>query len=84
MLNELNKIKVNDKGLDIKTRNDIIEGVFKKQKNINEKTLKTYLLSINYLGAKIIEEYKIEGYQGIMQFANSMGSYIDFKKYRKC
>ena len=80
VLNELNKIKVNDKGLDIKTRNDIIEGVFKKQKNINEKTLKTYLLSINYLGAKIIEEYKIEGYQGDKQFANSMGSYIDFKK----
>lgn len=38
----------------------MIEGLFKKQKNITEKSLINYLKKMNYMNT---DQYKIEGYQ---------------------
>ena len=77
MLNELNKIKVNGKFIEHGMKQKMIEGLFKKQKNITEKSLINYLKKMNYMNT---DQYKIEGYQKEKAFASSLASYIDFTR----
>lgn len=55
----------------------MIEGLFKKQKNVTEKSLINYLKKMNYMNT---DQYKIEGYQKEKAFASSLASYIDFTR----
>lgn len=77
MLNELNKIKVNGKFIEHDMKQKMIEGLFKKQKNVTEKSLINYLKKMNYMNT---DQYKIEGYQKEKAFASSLASYIDFTR----
>ena len=77
MLNELNKIKVNGKFIEHGMKQKMIEGLFKKQKNITEKSLINYLKKMNYMNT---DQYKIEGYQKEKAFASSLASHIDFTR----
>ena len=77
MLNELNKIKVNGKFIEHDMKQKMIEGLFKKQKNVTEKSVINYLKKMNYMNT---DQYKIEGYQKEKAFASSLASYIDFTR----
>ena len=73
ILNELNKVQVNDEFLNKEIKNKIIENLFKKSKKISEKNFKEYLL-VNQIANKTVE------LNGIKDFFNSnYVSYIKFK-----
>ena len=73
ILNELNKVQVNNEFLNMKNKKKIIEDLFKKSKKISEKNFKEYLL-VNQIANKTVE------LNGIKDFFNSnYVSYIKFK-----
>ena len=73
ILNELNKVQVNNEFLNMKNKKKIIEELFKKSKKISEKNFKEYLL-VNQIANKTVE------LNGIKDFFNSnYVSYIKFK-----
>jgi len=73
ILNELNKVQVNNEFLNKEIKNKIIEDLFKKSKKISEKNLKEYLL-VNQITNKIVE---LDGIKDA--FNCSYVSYIKFK-----
>lgn len=77
LLNELNKIRINDKLIDSKFKQKIIENVFKKNRTVKENKLINYLFKECYQNA---DKYIITGYQKDKEFSSSLASYIDFTK----
>lgn len=73
ILNELNKVQVNNEFLNKEIKNKIIEDLFKKSKKISEKNFKEYLL-VNQITNKIVE---LDGIKDA--FNCNYISYIKFK-----
>jgi CRISPR-associated endonuclease Csn1 len=78
VMNELKQIRVNDKKLELKFQQKILEDFFMKTPGtITDKKFKNYLIFSgeysNYEG-----DLKITGYSADGKFANNMQSYIDF------
>ena len=73
ILNELNKVQVNDEFLNKEIKNKIIENLFKKSKKISEKNFKEYLL-VNQIANKTVE---LKGVKDA--FNSNYVSYIKFK-----
>ncbi len=75
LLNELNKIRINKKFIDIDAKRLIIRGLFQKQKKVSEKSFKEFLLKNNLIQTKDVE---ITGYQDDKSFASRLNSWVDF------
>ena len=73
ILNELNKVQVNDEFLNKEIKKKIIEDLFKKSKKISEKNFKEYLL-VNQIANKTVELKGIKD-----AFNSNYVSYIKFK-----
>ena len=73
ILNELNKVQVNDEFLNKEIKSKIIEDLFKKSKKISEKNFKEYLL-VNQIANKTVE---LKGVKDA--FNSNYVSYIKFK-----
>ena len=73
ILNELNKVQVNDGFLNKEIKKKIIEDLFKKSKKISEKNFKEYLL-VNQIATKTVE---LKGVKDA--FNSNYVSYIKFK-----
>ena len=74
--NELNKIRVNDRLLEIDAKNAIIRELFMKYKSVTEKKLKKWLVNNQYCN----EDAEIRGFQKKEKFSTSLTPWIDFKK----
>lgn len=72
--NELNKIRVDDKLLEVDVKNDIYNELFMKNKTVTEKKLKNWLVN-NQCCRKDAE---IKGFQKENQFSTSLTPWIDF------
>lgn len=73
LLDELNKVRINEKLIPFETKIDIIDRLFKRQKKVNYKTLESYYKT--YLN---VENISIKGLKKENSFAASLDSYIDF------
>lgn len=81
LLNELNKIKINNKLIDKQTKEHIIEELFKSKKTVKSKDLIKWIENNPYGFIKNInDDITIEGTQKENEFAASLMSYYDFKK----
>lgn len=74
--NELNKIRVNDRLLEIDAKNAIIRELFMKYKSVTEKSLKKWLVNNQYCN----EDAEIRGFQKKEKFSTSLTPWIDFTK----
>lgn len=74
--NELNKIRVNDRLLEIDVKNAIIRELFMKYKSVTEKSLKKWLVNNQYCN----EDAEIRGFQKKEKFSTSLTPWIDFTK----
>lgn len=74
--NELNKIRVNDRLLEIDAKNAIIRELFMKYKSVTEKKLKKWLVNNQYCN----EDAEIRGFQKKEKFSTSLTPWIDFTK----
>lgn len=77
VLNEVNKITVNDELLDVMTKNRIIEELFMNKKTVKEKDLVRFLSDENIICSS---DFKIRGYQKEKEFASSLAPWIDMKR----
>ena len=78
VMNELKQIRVNDRKLELKFQQQILEDFFKKTSGtITERKFKNYLIST---GEYSMEggSFRITGYSADGKFANNMQSYVDF------
>ena len=78
VMNELKQIRVNDRKLELKFQQQILEDFFKKTSGtITERKFKNYLIST---GEYSMEggNFRITGYSADSKFANNMQSYVDF------
>lgn len=78
VMNELKQIRVNDRKLELKFQQQVLEDFFMKTSGtITEKKFKNYLIST---GEYSMENgnLRITGYSADGKFANNMQSYIDF------
>ena len=78
VMNELKQIRVNDRKLELKFQQQILEDFFKKTSGtITERKFKNYLIST---GEYSMEggKFRITGYSADGKFANNMQSYVDF------
>lgn len=78
VLNEVNKIRVNDELLSIDVKNQIIEDIFMNKKKVKEKDLLNWF-KINHIFLNN-ESLEIKGFQKEKEFSTSLSSWIDFKK----
>lgn len=74
--NELNKIRVNDRLLEIDAKNAIIRELFMQYKSVTEKSLKKWLVNNQYCN----EDAEIRGFQKKEKFSTSLTPWIDFTK----
>ncbi|HHX68352.1 MAG TPA: type II CRISPR RNA-guided endonuclease Cas9 [Gallicola sp.] len=75
LLNELNKVRINNKLIDVEVKKSIIRGLFQKQKKVSEKAFKDFLFKNNLIESKDVQ---ITGYQDDKAFASTLSSWIDF------
>lgn len=76
ILNELNKLCINGKLIDYDIKMDLLENLFKKQKKITIKNVKTYLE--NKFSCSV--ELTTSNNKEFRDFGNSLSSYISFKE----
>ena len=74
ILNELNKVQVNDEFLNEENKRKIIDELFKENKKVNEKKFKEYLL-VNQIANRTVELKGIKD-----SFNSNYVSYIKFKE----
>ena len=72
--NELNKIRVDDKLLEVDVKNDIYNELFMKNKTVTEKKLKNWLVNNQCCN----KDAEIKGFQKENQFSTSLTPWIDF------
>ncbi len=78
VMNELKQIRVNDRKLELKFQQQILEDFFMKTSGtITEKKFKNYLISTGECNMEG-ENLRITGYSADGKFANNMQSYVDF------
>ena len=78
VMNELKQIRVNDRKLELKFQQQILEDFFMKTSGtISEKKFKNYLISTGECNMEG-ENLRITGYSADGKFANNMQSYVDF------
>ncbi len=81
LLNELNKIKINDKFIEKNIKEEIINDLFKTKKTVKTKDLEKWIrLNPDGFIKNSGDEIIIEGTQGENEFAASLVSYFDFNK----
>ncbi|MDE7424847.1 MAG: type II CRISPR RNA-guided endonuclease Cas9 [Lachnospiraceae bacterium] len=88
LLNELNKIRINNKLIPLETRNKLIKEKFKKTKKVTKENLQEWLeknqfpITKTQDGSVKIDKksYEISGFQKEDEFASSLSSYIDFTR----
>lgn len=81
LLNELNKVKINDNFIDKDIKEEIIEDIFKVKKTVKIKDIEEWIRkNPNGFIKNYSDEIIIEGTQGENEFAASLSSYCDFKK----
>ncbi|MEG0289849.1 MAG: type II CRISPR RNA-guided endonuclease Cas9, partial [Erysipelotrichaceae bacterium] len=78
VLNELNKIRVNDKLIEYKTKMEIINDIFLVKKKIKEKDIHDFLITKQYYHQG--DNIEIKGFQKENEFSTSLEPWIDFKK----
>lgn len=81
LLNELNKVRVNDRFISKEVKKEIIEENFKRKKTVKVKDIEKWIRKnpSGFITNKSTE-ILIEGTQQEDQFATSLGSYYDFQK----
>ncbi len=78
VMNELKQIRVNDRKLELKFQQQILEDFFKKTSGtITERKFKNYLISTDEYSMEG-GNFRITGYSADGKFANNMQSYVDF------
>lgn len=78
---ELNKVRVNDKLLDVNVKNQIFDELFAKQKSVSKKTLEKWIKNHIYLFINTnTENITITGLQKEEKFVSSLTPWIDFSK----
>ena len=78
VMNELKQIRVNDRNLELKFQQQILEDFFKKTSGtITERKFKNYLISTGEYSMEG-DNFRITGYSADGKFANNMQSYVDF------
>ena len=78
VMNELKQIRVNDRKLELKFQQQILEDFFKKTSGtITERKFKNYLISTGEYSMEG-DNFRITGYSADGKFANNMQSYVDF------
>ncbi|MEG0093741.1 MAG: type II CRISPR RNA-guided endonuclease Cas9 [Erysipelotrichaceae bacterium] len=78
VLNELNKIRINDKLIEYKTKMEIINDIFLVKKKIKEKDIREFLIVKQYYHQD--DNIEIKGFQKENEFSTSLEPWIDFKK----
>ncbi|MEG2410875.1 MAG: type II CRISPR RNA-guided endonuclease Cas9, partial [Erysipelotrichaceae bacterium] len=78
VLNELNKIRVNDKLIEYKTKMEIINDIFLVKKKIKEKDIHDFLITKQYYHQG--DNIELKGFQKENEFSTSLEPWIDFKK----
>lgn len=81
LLNELNKVRINDHFLSLGTKQKIIEDLFMKEKTVTLKKFEDYIVSQQLV--KTDGKLEITGTQAENQFATSLYPWIAFKKIYK-
>ncbi|MFT8869021.1 type II CRISPR RNA-guided endonuclease Cas9 [Liquorilactobacillus nagelii] len=76
VLNELNKVKVNDKRISVTLKQDIYHDLFEQYKNVTVKKLQNYLKV--HLSSPILPQ--ISGLSDSNRFSNGLETYNDFAK----
>lgn len=76
LLNELNKVRINEKLISVELKNRIIDEVFLNNKSFKDKAFKNWLVKSGEYSS--INNIEIRGYQKDGEFASSLSSYIDF------
>lgn len=74
VLNELNNVKIRDEKLPVKLKQEIINGLFKRQKQVTGKRLLEYLNANGY----DVKKEELSGFDG--NFKASLSSYLALKK----
>lgn len=74
VLNELNNVKIRDEKLPIELKQDIVQKLFKKQKQVTERKLLDYLNANGY----DVKREELSGFDG--NFKSSLSSYLALKK----
>ena len=87
ILNELNKVQVNDEFLNKEIKKKIIEDLFKKSKKISEKNFREYLL-VNQIANKTVELKGVKdafnsNYVSYMKFKDIFGDKLNLDIYKE-
>ncbi|HEY8444547.1 MAG TPA: type II CRISPR RNA-guided endonuclease Cas9, partial [Bacilli bacterium] len=72
LLDELNKIRVDGNLIPEDTKREMIEELFKKRKNVNEKAI------INFYKQRGLKVERVDGFRKEKEFSANLSSYIDF------
>ena len=77
-LNQLNKLKINEKPITVQLKQDIYNDLFLKYKRVSDRLIKHYLVNKGYVAASDEAQISLSGKDG--DFSASMSSYIVLKK----
>lgn len=77
VLNELNKIQVNKKKIEVDVKKEILNEVFMRKKKITEDDIKNFFMRKQY--CNVDDTITVEGMQKEKEFATSLEPWIDFK-----
>ncbi len=78
VLNQLNKLQINERPMSTELKQDIFNDVFLKEKKVTKKKIKQYLLTKGLITRDEVELTSLSGIDGD-EFACSMSSYIALK-----
>lgn len=79
VLNELNKIRINDAPIDVTLKQNIFNEVFKKHRKVTTKLIKKYLVKNGYY--KVEKDIRsISGLSRETEFTSSLSTYLDLVK----
>ena len=77
-LNQLNKLKINDRPISVELKKKIFEELFRTYPKVTDKKIKEFLVKEGYVSAEEAKEIALTGKDG--DFKASMSSYIRLKK----
>lgn len=78
VLNQLNKLKINDKAISVPLKQQIFDELFLKERKVTDKKIKDFLVKKGYFSVAEKNEIALSGKDG--DFNASMSSYIQLKK----
>lgn len=77
-LNQLNKLKINDRPISVELKKKIFEELFRTYPKVTDKKIKEFLVKEGYISSEEAKEIALTGKDG--DFKASMSSYIRLKK----